>query len=187
VDYCPVCGKSTGATMKFCPGCGRKLAGDAAGTIEPERPAEPEEPRLRTLVVEGAEPTYYTDEDGVRITATRLIVPGKSNGEGSATYAMANITSIKSEKDVIARIAGVVLAIFGVILIAAQGYLNSPAAINIGIALLVLGFLIAVFMRPTYHLKITSASGEVDALKKHDKQEFERILSAINEALIKRG
>jgi hypothetical protein len=56
-----------------------------------------------------------------------------------------------------------------------------------GVALL-LGIILAIFLKATYHLRISSASGEVDVLRPTtDKQYVEHVVTAINEALIKRG
>ena len=74
--------------MKFCPECGQRLIADVKEPTE----QEPKDVRSGTITIERAEPTYYSDEKGVRITPTRLTI-------GSTTYAMANITSIKTKKD----------------------------------------------------------------------------------------
>jgi len=74
--------------MKFCPECGQRLIAEEK---EP-RKEEPKDVRSPTITIERAEPIYYSDEKGVRISPTRLII-------GSKTYAMANITSIERKTD----------------------------------------------------------------------------------------
>ena len=116
-----------------------------------------------------------------------LVVPGKNGTESSSTYALENITAVKSEKDISARIIGAVGVVFGVVIILARGYISIAGAALVGIVLIVLGVSLAVFIRPTYHLMISGSHGEADVLKMSRKPEFDRIFAAINEALVKRG
>jgi len=88
MNYCPSCGKRAQEDMKFCPECGQRLIAEEK---EP-RKEEPKDVRSPTITIERAEPIYYSDEKGVRISPTRLII-------GSKTYAMANITSIERKTD----------------------------------------------------------------------------------------
>ncbi|MFQ5927976.1 MAG: DUF6232 family protein [Terriglobia bacterium] len=41
--------------------------------------------------------------------------------------------------------------------------------------------------RPTHHLRIASASGESSALSSENKNRIDRVIQAINEAIIQRG
>jgi hypothetical protein len=171
--------------MKFCPNCGQRLIIQETQTIQ----ENPQELKSKTVVIERAEPVYYSDEKGVRITPTRLVMPGKNNDEGPTTYAMANITSIKVNKNSSNLWVGILIACVGVILIiiGLQGSdMEFLTAIG-GIAVL-LGILLAILLKSAYNIRISSASGEVDALPpSRDKQYVEKIATAINEALIKRG
>jgi hypothetical protein len=207
--YCSSCGKRAEPNMSFCPSCGQKLesnvfclddlsttpddAGPRAGIIAvlrdsavPVREAAAQNPE-KDIPPENTDTVYYSDEEGVCLTPTMLMVPGKNHGESPSTYSLANITSVKSEKDISARIIGVVGVVFGLVIILARDYINIAAAMAVGIVLMVLGVLITVFIRPTYHLKISGSHGEADVLKMSRKPEFDRIMAAINEALVKRG
>jgi hypothetical protein len=207
--YCSSCGKRAEMKMAFCPSCGQKLesnvfclddlstapddTGPRAGIIAvlrdsaaqlPESPAQKPE---NDTPPENPETVYYSDEEGVCLTPTMLVVPGKNHDESPSTYALSNITSVKSEKDISARIIGGVGAVFGVVIIFARDYISMAAALHVGIFLILLGLLIAIFIRPTYHLKISGAHGEADVLKMSRKPEFDRIMAAINEALAKKA
>jgi endogenous inhibitor of DNA gyrase (YacG/DUF329 family) len=187
MNYCPTCGHKVEETMKFCSNCGEKLV-DNEKRIEKEKQVESKETKSSTLIIERAEPTFYSDEKGVRITSTRLIIPGKKVNDGPSTYVMANITSVKTEKQEPNRLGGILVAVLGIIFIIVGIALHTVSVSIIGAVILVLGLALAILVKPTYHLKIASASGETDALPpQKDKQYIDRIIMAINEALIKRG
>lgn len=126
------------------------------------------------------ETTFYSDEHGVRITTTRAIF-------GSKTYAMANITSVSKGEEPPKRQPGIIIAILGLIILVACVSFGSAVGVIVGVAVLGLGILIAAIAKPTYHVKITSASGEDEPRSSKDKQHIDSIVIALNEALIKRG
>ena len=126
------------------------------------------------------EPTFYSDEHGVRITPTRAIFE-------STTYAMANITSVARSEDPPKRKPGIIIAILGLIILLACVSFESTAGVVVGVLVLGLGIFIATKAKATYYVKITSASGEVNATKSNDKQYINSIVMALNEALIRRG
>lgn len=188
MNYCPACGYKVEESMKFCSNCGQKLVDAGEEPVEKEKQTDSKGTRSSTLIIERAEPTFYSDENGVRITSTRLIMPGKTKNEGPSTYTMANITSVKTEKQDPNRSAGITVAIIGVVLIVAGVKLNIVGMTIGGAVLIIAGVASAILVKPTYHLKIASASGEIDALPPtKDKQYVERVVTAINEAVIKRG
>jgi hypothetical protein len=126
------------------------------------------------------EVTFYSDDDGVRVTSARLII-------GNVTYSMANIASVsadvtkpKPEGPLLAIIAGFFLAV------------GSMATGNAGLAIIgVLVILGGIFywknLKSTWHLKISSSSGESTPLSSENKVRVESISHAIHEAMIHRG
>ena len=126
------------------------------------------------------EPSFYSDERGVRITPTRAIF-------GSTTFAMANITSVASKTDSAKRTPGIIIAVLGLIILAACTSFESTEGVIVGAVVLGLGILIATIVKPTYYVKITSASGEAKPISSKDKQHIDSIVTALNEALIRRG
>ncbi len=127
-------------------------------------------------MAEEKEITFYSDDRGVRITNTRAIV-------GTTTYSMANITSVSMAVKPANRTPGIVLAVLGLIFLAIP-----VSGIRVfGVVLLVLGILIAVIVKPTYRVRIGSASGESDAISSKDNKYIQGIVTAMNEAIIKRG
>ncbi len=187
MNYCPSCGQKIQEGMKFCHNCGQKLV-DVGGELgKKETLAENTDFRSSRLVIERAEPTYYSDKKGVRITSTRLITPGKTRDEGPTTYSMANITSVKTEKREPKRVIGVLIALSGFVL-GYIGYASSETGLLVsGVVIAGAGIALTVLLKPTYHLKVSSASGETEPLISNDKEYIGHITTAINEALIKRG
>lgn len=184
MSFCSNCGYRMQNDMKFCPECGLKLATLETGLAH-EKAGDV---RSSTVVIDRADPTYFSDEKGVRVTATRLIIPGKTDNEGPSTYAMANITSVKTEKHDPNRLGGILTAVVGLVLLAIGSQLREGTQlILIGVLLLGAGIAWAVLVKPTFHLRISSASGETDALRSKDKLYVDRVVTALNEALIKRG
>jgi len=100
---------------------------------------------------------------------------------------MANITSIKRDIHPANRKPGVIIAVLGLIILLACVSFDSSTGVIAGVVVLGLGILIAAMVKPTYFLKITSASGEAEPIKSRDKQYVDSIVTAMNEALIRRG
>jgi DNA-directed RNA polymerase subunit RPC12/RpoP len=179
MKYCSQCGTKLEESMKFCPECGQRLIMEKG---EPSQ-QKPDDVRTETVTIERADPTYYSDEKGVRVTATRLIIPKTT---GSITYAMANITSIHTKPVYPTRSLGIILAVVGVIMMSIGPAFDFwPSTLALGVALLIIGIILAV--RREYHLKVTSAAGEEEPLRSNDRKYINQIAVAVNEALIKRG
>lgn len=176
MPFCPSCGNKIQEGIKFCPECGQRLIAQETKAMQ----EKPKDIRSSTVIIEKAEPTYYSDEKGVRITPSRLII-------GSTTYAMANITSIRLTKDYNNRWGGVALAGLGLFAIAIGAPFDIQVLVVSGFILLVAGIACAVLLKPTRHLRVSSASGETDALTSNDEKYIAQIATALNEALIKRG
>jgi len=176
MKYCPYCGTKVEEGMKFCPECGQRLI------VEEREPAQekPKDVRTGTVTIERADPTYYSDEKGVRITATRLII-------GSKTYAMANITSIERKTDPPNRWPGIIMAVIGAFILVICAASEWESGILLGLFVLLGGILWAALLKPTYHLKVTSAAGEESPLTSKDGKYINQVAVAVNEALIKRG
>ena len=126
------------------------------------------------------EPTFYSDEHGVRITPTRAIF-------GSTTYAMANITSVTRGEDPPRRKPGIIIAILGLIILLACVSFESTFGVIVGVVVLGLGILIAAKAKATYHVKITTASGEAKPISSKDKAHIDSIVTALNESIISHG
>ena len=103
---------------------------------------------------------------------------------------MANITSVKTEKHSANTWVAIFLALIGVAVFVVGLNLDADSQDIMmmgGAALFALGLAWVILAKPKYHLRVSSASGETDALEDKDKGYVDRVVTAINEALIKRG
>ena len=131
-----------------------------------------------------AEETTYYQDNRVQVTNARAVIDGK-------TYSMLNITSVNSLKKspqvlwplfflaigILGTITGIVLTING----------EPATCLAGGIILLIIGAAILFLNKTKYYVVIGSASGETQALQATDQEYVKKVISALNEAIIKRG
>ena len=132
------------------------------------------------------ETVYYSD-DNVSITNTRAVFSGK-------TYALANVTSVEMaikppEGQGYASVfllGGGAAIMYGLSGIGSMPVQNILVLIFIGgcVALLSIGTLRA---KPSYIVKVSSSSGEANALISPNKQYIQEVVKAVNDAIVKRG
>jgi hypothetical protein len=161
------------------------------GASNPTRPIE--ENSMNTI----PEERIILEERDIRVTNLRAIV-------GNKTYAMSNVTSVSLNKKDPSSCLSVTFLLIGVgllglFLLSLIQLLSSAIAVPRSVAtptlvLLLLGggFLaIGILMRrtakTTYVVRIGSASGESDALSSVDRALIERIVGAMNQAIVLRG
>lgn len=128
-----------------------------------------------------SEETVYYSDSAIQVTNARAVLGGK-------TYAMANITSVTMGEKPVNRTPGIVIAIVGLSIAACTSTAsNSAGGVIFGILVLAAGIAIAAIAKPSYIVRLGSASGESDALISKDREYIQKIVNAINEAIIKRG
>jgi len=110
---------------------------------------------------------------------------GKSYFQWPSIFVLSNIATSVSGLE-LANFEFIIYAIIGFILLligtSVGGWL-----VTIGVLILLIGIVIAWKAKGIYHVKITSASGESDAFSSNDREYIQRIVQAMNEALISRG
>ena len=127
------------------------------------------------------EVTFYSDEGGVRVTNSRLII-------GPVTYAMLNVTSVSRAFTKPNRLGPILLlAIGGLVTLASFSGKFEIEPFMIGIVFTGLGALVWKLQKTKYHLRIASASGEANAITSVNADQIDKIVQAVNEAMIKRG
>jgi hypothetical protein len=131
---------------------------------------------------EEKEVNFYSDQKGVRITSARLIV-------GNTTYAMLNVSSVSMTVTKPSLFWPVTLVLVGAaIMLAALSHSRAATSLLVVGALLALVGVVAWRgSSPTYHVRISASSGESTALSSSDKGYVEKVIRAINEAIIHRG
>lgn len=129
-----------------------------------------------------SEVNYYQD-GAVTVTNARAVLGGK-------TYAMANITSVSMGMRPANRVVGIVVALVGLVIAACSAAAGGDASfggILFGILVLGAGIALTVMAKPSYIVRIGSASGEADGLVSKDREHIQKIVNAMNEAIIRRG
>jgi len=100
---------------------------------------------------------------------------------------MANITSVKTD-EVFPSYSGVLVTLLFGLLLVFGGFELTSWYLGISGALIVgAGGYWGWSLEPDYHLRISSAAGESSALSSKDKKYIEKVVRAINEAIIHRG
>lgn len=128
------------------------------------------------------EVTIYETED-IKITNLRAMF-------GDKTYSVANITSV--EKKEIRANGCFPLALMGIGALMAYSAFRPEAGdggfvnIALGAILFFAGLGIAT-KKPSFSVSLTTAGGEVKAFESPDESKIKAIVSALNDAIIKKG
>lgn len=126
--------------------------------------------------------TYWEDSEAT-VTSTRAIL-------NKVTYAMANITSVRSnriEPDEGLAVLAVLAILIGIIgLLCGIGY-RSGIAVAIGFVVAALGFWVCQTLKPSFVVVVGAAGGETHALVGKEKKTIDDIVNAISQAIIDRG
>jgi len=119
-----------------------------------------------------SETTFFEHED-VKVTNARFIVEGQ-------TYAMNNVTSVTPMKQDPKRFWPLLTIISAVVLLLNEQYVW---ALVVG----VLGGLWLAKQKPLYHVMLRTSGGETSALKTHQKDYMDKVIAALNSAIVARG
>lgn len=120
-----------------------------------------------------AEQTFFEYED-VKVTSARFLTGGQ-------TYAMSNVTSVKSFVQKPKRFWPILFLIVGVIAAFAA---QSPVP---GIILALICVAVLFLQKTLYHVMLSTASGETSALKTKQKDYLDKVVGALNQAIVHRG
>ena len=129
-----------------------------------------------------AEETTIHHDNNIHVTNLRAILQGK-------TYAMANVTSVSMHTEPHSKFPGIVIAVLGGLffLIGFGAEEIRGCFFTIGLPLALVGVLYAISQHDLYWVRIGSASGETNALSSRDRNYIWQIVSAMNEAIVRRG
>lgn len=124
------------------------------------------------------EEKVFFEHDGVKVTNARFVADGK-------TFAMNNVTSVSSSQKKPSRLGGVLLLVFGLAMLPG-GFSDATV---LGVALLVVaGAAYYLYQqKTTYSVVLNAAGGETAALTTHQKEYLDRVMAALNEAIVQRG
>jgi uncharacterized membrane protein YfhO len=119
------------------------------------------------------EVVFYQDQH-VTVTQARFISQGK-------TYAMNNISSVSLFEIKRSRILEILMIIIGLLMLAGD------STRIIGVLLIMIAIALFFLLKNSYSVRIQSTSGEADGLISKDGEYVNKIVSAVNEAIIFRG
>jgi hypothetical protein len=122
---------------------------------------------------EKEEKVFYKDAS-VQVTQSRFVTNAK-------TFAMRNISSVTLFKIKASRAFQIFIIIAGALLL-----INSDTRV-FGIVLALAGIILLYFTKDSYSVRISSNSGESDGFVSKDKELVQKIVSAVNDAIIHRG
>jgi hypothetical protein len=121
-----------------------------------------------------AEKIFYQDNNVV-VTQSRFVSSGK-------THAMRNISSVSNCRIVKSKSPAIVLCLIGIIAMFIGG-----KGIIFGVIFLGLGIAIFATTKDDFSVRINSNSGETNGLISKDQNYVQKIVEAVNEAIIHRG
>jgi Family of unknown function (DUF6232) len=125
------------------------------------------------------ETTFYADQKNVRVTDKRVIL-------GTTTYALANITSVSTSVESPSYVGPILIFLVAAASLFGGLTTQSGAMWFIAALLVAVGALWFRSLKPTWHLRIASASGETSPLESQDQKHIDDVARAINEAIIHR-
>ena len=126
--------------------------------------------------------TTYFQEGNITITNARAVL-------GEKTYAMSNVTSVSMGTIPPNRSTPIIIGLVGFALggCGLASETRSWALIIIGLVAVAVAALIFFTAKERYIVKIGSASGEANALSSIRRDYIEKIVKAMNDAIIRRG
>ena len=114
------------------------------------------------------EKILYQDS-GVTVTPTRFI-------SGATTYAIRNVTSVREYQKTPSATAAILLILFGIVMLFANPFAGVP--------LVALGVYVYRQIKTSYHVMLTTASGEASAFNSMDQKNVTKIVAALNQAIV---
>jgi len=122
---------------------------------------------------QGAEKVFYQDAN-VTITQSRFV-------SSSTTYAMRNISSVTTYHIQKSRFWQIAIIIIGVMCLLAED------SRIFGVIMICIGALALYLTKDEYSVRIHSNSGESDGFISNDRSLIQKMVNAVNEAVVYRG
>lgn len=117
------------------------------------------------------EKTFF-EYDDVKVTNSRFI-------SGGQTYVMSNITSVKPFEEKPKRMGGVLVLLVGLAVMTSN--------IFVGFIIAALAAYYLYNQKTVFHILLATAAGETKALITYQREYLEKVIAALNDAIIHRG
>jgi hypothetical protein len=114
----------------------------------------------------------YFEYDDVKVTNTRFIT-------GAQTFAMSNVTSVKAFEQKPSRIGGIIVLAIGLAIAVNSTYVGLLVAAAAAVYL--------YLQKTMFHVMLSTAGGETSALKTNQKEYLNKVVGALNDAIVHRG
>lgn len=121
------------------------------------------------------EKTFFEHGD-VKVTNARFVTGGQ-------TYAMSNVTSVKTFEKKPSRVGGLVIIALGVAVMVPM----TSQSIAVGAVIAAGGIFYMLKQKTLYHIMLSTSAGETSALNTHEKEYLSQVVGALNEAIVQRG
>ncbi|WP_192822789.1 DUF6232 family protein [Rufibacter sp. LB8] len=129
---------------------------------------------METTITQPQQETVFFQDANVTVTQSRFI-------SGGQTFAMRNISSVSNFHIKKSRAGAILLLMLGILM------LFSEATRGMGIALALAGGVWLYFTKDSYAVRINSNSAEANGFVAKDRDYIQKILDAVNEAMVFRG
>lgn len=117
----------------------------------------------------------FFNQVNVSVSNSRFIVNGQ-------TYAMSNVTSVKSGVTEPQRGGSILLIIIGLLCLFGSGWV-----FGLGCILIVLGIAAWLGEKTKYSVILNTSAGENQALVSEEKTYIESVIAALNDVIVSRG
>ena len=168
--FCVHCGELLGHEGVFCQKCGRpraraerSLSNKVATTTSTAIDVRPAGEREKEFLREGP----------VLVTNARVVVKKQ-------TFAMGQVSSVKSTVQAAHRVTPILLILGGML------FATNEELLGIGLIFALLGTIWLLMSRKRYIVKLSTSSGESEALASPDEGFVNRVVAAINSAMVYR-
>jgi len=120
--------------------------------------------------------TTFLNEQGVRVTSSRFILP-------SQTFAMSGITSVQSSIEKPKRLMPAIFIAIGAVLLVGV----PKDTWQFDVFCLAVGGAWLALQKTIYHVLLHTSSGQAKALSSKDEQWISKVVHALNDSIVHRG
>lgn len=124
------------------------------------------------------EEKVFFEHGGVKVTNARFMVDGKM-------FAMNNVTSVGSTQKKPSRLGGILVLVIGLAMMSAG--VNNATSMGLGLLFAAAAAYYLYQQKTAYSIVLSTAGGETAALTTDEKAYLDRVVAALNEAIVQRG